>query len=567
MAQIIRTTSPQHPNEEKVLQTLAQRLPNHFILLPNVQLAHQAHSLETDIVLIKPDGIMTIELKHWYGRIVAETPFSDVTVGKREGMLPSPVLQAQNQAKRLASYVRRGDIWPLFMGQPKAAKHVPFYVHSVLLFTHPGADIQIPYQQKVQVLHIDDDDLVEQLDRLKFSGGTRLNGEQAGRLSDVLLNRLVPSLPPAQPAPHTATSSEKTADVDNAQQALETTLAKLEQVAKQTVPAPRQQPKPQPPQPAQVAKEVAPVATAEPVAEVEIAPATKAEIDELEDLDFVYKPSEEAAEGSAAVQARPQPHTVRRPWWRKVVNIVENATSFAEAQVTRVEEIARPFEAQQSQGVNAHQLVRHIERRLNNTLAYLIHETIAHNHFMVYLPTPDYLACFDYKPRLEQVLCCEVETIITNRGYETLGDLHVEIRELEQSANMLVDSAIVESLEQPDHVVSSPLYLVAAETGEQFPLSEQMTIGRTQDNDVCLGQTRQRQRISQYQARICLENGRYVLYDGGQRPSKNGTYLNGARVSPGKGHPIQAGDVIQCGFLGRRNREQQYAASLQLQRG
>ena len=85
--------------------------------------------------------------------------------------------------------------------------------------------------------------------------------------------------------------------------------------------------------------------------------------------------------------------------------------------------------------------------------------------------------------------------------------------------------------------------------GERWVLDrEQITIGRADDCDIVLP----RRQVSRYHARIERVNGGYVIRDLG---SKNGTYVNGERVS-GEPHRLADGDEIQValyvklGFVG-----------------
>ncbi len=88
-------------------------------------------------------------------------------------------------------------------------------------------------------------------------------------------------------------------------------------------------------------------------------------------------------------------------------------------------------------------------------------------------------------------------------------------------------------------------YLIAEEgltKGMVFPLESRLTIGRGEENDIRLSDPT----ISRHHTLIYLEDGRAVVEDMG---SRNGTYLNGERVSTSV---LTSGDVIWVGDVALR---------------
>lgn len=115
--------------------------------------------------------------------------------------------------------------------------------------------------------------------------------------------------------------------------------------------------------------------------------------------------------------------------------------------------------------------------------------------------------------------------------YETREILRVEAGEFDPAA----------AIGTPQGGIPGSVYVVAApnQRPRSIPLKEEMTIGRSLQCDISIPDDRF---ISQYHARISLQNGNCVVEDLG---STNGTYLNGARIkSPAR---VQRGDRISLG--------------------
>jgi hypothetical protein len=76
--------------------------------------------------------------------------------------------------------------------------------------------------------------------------------------------------------------------------------------------------------------------------------------------------------------------------------------------------------------------------------------------------------------------------------------------------------------------------------GRKQGLRDRLTLGRAEDNDVCLSG----RGVSRHHAVLRWSNGRWCLED---RGSVNGTFVNGTRVPFGTPHPLRHGDRIRLG--------------------
>lgn len=92
-----------------------------------------------------------------------------------------------------------------------------------------------------------------------------------------------------------------------------------------------------------------------------------------------------------------------------------------------------------------------------------------------------------------------------------------------------------------------------AENGKSFPLAEEtVVLGRNSatkniQNDIDLSELDIKKIISRRHAKIQRENDEFVLYD---LESRNGTFINGKRLSSAQPHTLGSGDVIEFGSGG-----------------
>lgn len=113
--------------------------------------------------------------------------------------------------------------------------------------------------------------------------------------------------------------------------------------------------------------------------------------------------------------------------------------------------------------------------------------------------------------------------------------------------------------EQSDDEVSSTtmeavgIATLLAESGKSFALAEEMVIlGRNSStkniqNDIDLSELDIKKIISRRHAMVKRENNEFMLYD---LDSRNGTFINGQRLSSTQPHTLTSGDVIEFGSGG-----------------
>jgi serine/threonine protein kinase len=94
-----------------------------------------------------------------------------------------------------------------------------------------------------------------------------------------------------------------------------------------------------------------------------------------------------------------------------------------------------------------------------------------------------------------------------------------------------------------------------AENGKSFPVAEEtVVLGRNSStkniqNDIDLSELDIKKIISRRHAMIQRANNEFVLYD---LESRNGTFVNGVRLSPTQPHTLSSGDVIEFGSGGAK---------------
>jgi len=97
-----------HDSERRAAKALAEGLPNPAQLVGNYVLPGRFAGGEIDLVAVMPEGILTIEVKHWYGRIYRIGALVEFEDGYT---VPNPFPGLQYKAKMLRSHlVNRGLI-------------------------------------------------------------------------------------------------------------------------------------------------------------------------------------------------------------------------------------------------------------------------------------------------------------------------------------------------------------------------------------------------------------------------------------------------------------------------
>jgi len=116
------------------------------------------------------------------------------------------------------------------------------------------------------------------------------------------------------------------------------------------------------------------------------------------------------------------------------------------------------------------------------------------------------------------------------------------------------------SVDEQDDISSTTMESVAfatllAENGKSFPLAAEMVVlGRNSatkniQNDIDLTELDVKKIISRRHAAIKREKNEFILYD---LDSRNGTFINGQRLSSAQPHTLVSGDVIEFGTGGAK---------------
>jgi hypothetical protein len=210
---------------------------------------------------------------------------------------------------------------------------------------------------------------------------------------------------------------------------------------------------------------------------------------------------------------------------------------------------ARLFGAKLQPVQIAKRLIRTMEAHQTISLS----KTFVPNSYVVSLSATDFAQFEQYRRSLERDLAEAVLSASRERNFTLLDFPSVEIERDEDVApgDIRVSCALVDAT--GDEVEADPKSLGAVESGhtmvldrekllrekprapkatvevkgERSPVQlgpEPLLIGRDQQNDVVLDDTR----VSRKHAEIRLRLGRYTLYD---LQSTNGTYVNGRRVA------------------------------------
>lgn len=200
------------------------------------------------------------------------------------------------------------------------------------------------------------------------------------------------------------------------------------------------------------------------------------------------------------------------------------------------------------------QLAKRLIRAMESHQTVSLAKTFVPNSYVVSLSPHDFAQFEQYRRSLERDLSEAVLGAARDRGFTLLAYPTVELERDEDQApgDVRVSCALVDAT--GDEVEADPKSLGAVESGHTMVLDrekllrdkprapkatvevktgerssvqlgpEPLLIGRDQQNDVVLDDTR----VSRKHAEIRLRLGRYTLYD---LQSTNGTYVNGRRVA------------------------------------
>ena len=111
--------------------------------------------------------------------------------------------------------------------------------------------------------------------------------------------------------------------------------------------------------------------------------------------------------------------------------------------------------------------------------------------------------------------------------------------EAHQSMNQMKDAAQKGEQEKPAEA-AAPSQLLLLTSKQKIPLTDKLTIGRMEDNDVVLSESH----VSRHHCSIQKLQGNFFLKD---EDSTNGTFLNGKRIPPGTLVELHLLDTITIG--------------------
>lgn len=516
MAIIRSNRGPENASEALVLALLATCLPGDWIVIPNLQLAHAAQVPQIDLVIIKDNAMITIEVKEWSGLIKGNALDDEVHVGTK--LERNPIKEAKTQAESLATYLRHPDSSVAVFGDSRLA--LSLQTIPVVVFTDASADVQIQGQDSVQWLKLDE---VESYITSSALGppGFNITPQERSRLAKLLLGE--PSTP--SPAATLTTSVNEGEDDTQAGAVVE---PKLVQSTAETGESP----------PVTATSENGPNETT-------------------------------LAEDSKHRTQNPQ---------RSIGTFLRGLLGGVLGLADKVEGGAKTAEKvlQGNWGtkpITQADLARALERKLEQTLHHLMRETIAHNFFFVHLSPSDFAHYQPFKVRAEEGLVEYLQQVTNSRDYKLLGVLRVEIAE---SSEVLPAECLIESRIEKDSGhnkrIGAPLnptasaWLEIINTGERIPLNKDViTIGRSSENEVCVGNQDGQKVVSRRHAHLRQENARFVLYDGyNGQSSKRGTYIDGRPLSTTQGHPLKDGERFCLGPTQRRDHNQPLQGSVMI---
>jgi len=153
------------------------------------------------------------------------------------------------------------------------------------------------------------------------------------------------------------------------------------------------------------------------------------------------------------------------------------------------------------------------------------------------------------KPDLSE----EVEQVILKALAKQRSDRHVQVADLVNDFK----KSWLSKTEQDDlsstTMEALKIAALVAESGKAFPLGSEMAIiGRNSatknvKNDIDLSDLDTKKIISRRHVMIKRQNNEFILYD---LDSRNGTFVNGERLSASQPHTLVSGDIIEFGSGG-----------------
>jgi hypothetical protein len=152
-------------------------------------------------------------------------------------------------------------------------------------------------------------------------------------------------------------------------------------------------------------------------------------------------------------------------------------------------------------------------------------------------------------------LSVEVEQVLLKALAKKRSDRHDNIASLVKAFKKAWNPKQEPSGISSTTMESVQIATLLAENGKSFPLAEELTVlGRNSatkgiENDIDLSELDIKKIISRRHAKIQRENNEFILYD---LESRNGTFINGKRMSAAQPHTLVSGDVIEFGSGGTK---------------
>jgi len=170
--------------------------------------------------------------------------------------------------------------------------------------------------------------------------------------------------------------------------------------------------------------------------------------------------------------------------------------------------------------------------------------SIIEDHIFAPPPPPTSINS-DLSPEIEQVILKALE--------KKRDDRQKHVAELVGSFNLVWLSDTDQSNISSTTMEATEFATLHAENGTAFPVVETITVrGRNSSskkiqNDIDLSNLDEKKIVSRRHAKIQRENNEFILYD---LESRNGTYVNGKRLSSKQPHTLTSGDVLEFGSRG-----------------
>ena len=149
----------------------------------------------------------------------------------------------------------------------------------------------------------------------------------------------------------------------------------------------------------------------------------------------------------------------------------------------------------------------------------------------------------------------EVEQVILKALAKQRGDRYLQVADLVNAFRKACSPNTEQSDISSTTMESMGIATLLADTGKSFALaSEKVVLGRDSitkniRNDIDLTDLDEKKIVSRRHAMVECQDNQFILQDLG---SRNGTFINGERLSPDQTHVLASGDVIEFGSGGAR---------------